>query len=62
MSNPDAINPAQTSSAAREAARQATTTLSLAERRARALAPTIFCPASRVEQCLSQAAQSGVNQ
>ena len=31
---------------------------SLAERRARTLAPTIFCPASNVEQCIRQAAQS----
>lgn len=30
---------------------------STAERRVRALAPTVYCPPTRVEQCLDQAGQ-----
>ena len=44
-----------------EGAGSATPAPSLAERRARALAPTIFCPASNVEQCVRQAMQAGMS-
>jgi hypothetical protein len=45
----------------RDAALSNAATLSLAERRARTLAPTIFCPTSTVEQCIRQASQSRVS-
>ena len=54
--NPLDATPAPTSR--REVAPSNGAVLSLAERRARALAPTIFCPASRVDQCVREAAQA----
>jgi hypothetical protein len=58
--NHDSKAPAQTGSTPRESTRQATTTSSLVERLARALAPTIFCPDSRVDQCIREMAQAGL--
>ena len=58
MSNPNPMDTGPLSGLLRDAASSNAATLSLVERRARTLAPTIFCPASKVEQCVRQAAQS----
>ena len=56
MPNSNPMDAGQSPGLPRDAATNVAT-LALAERRARALAPTIFCPTSTVEQCI-QAAQS----
>ena len=58
MLNQNPANPGHLTGAARETAFQGASTMSLAERRALALAPTIFCPASNVDQCLRQATET----
>lgn len=40
--------------------RQNSASLTLAERRARAMAPTVFCPPARVEQCVREAVHSRI--
>ena len=57
MPNSNPMDAGQSPGLLRDAAASNAAILTLAERRARALAPTIFCPASTVEQCI-QAAQS----
>jgi len=61
MLNQNPANPGHPTCPAREAAFQGASTMSLAERRARALAPTIFCPASKVEHCIRQATPSSAS-
>ena len=58
MPNSNPMDAGQSPGLLRDATSFNAATLTLAERRARALAPTIFCPASNVEQCIRQAAQS----
>ena len=58
MPNSNPMESGQAPGQLRDAALSNAATLSLAERRARTLAPTIFCPTSTVEHCIRQAAQS----
>jgi hypothetical protein len=61
MLNPNPMDAGQLPGLLREATSSNAATLSLAERRARTLAPTIFCPVSKVEQCVRTAAQPGTS-
>jgi hypothetical protein len=59
MLTSNSLDPAFETGSAHDATTQAGSSLSLAERRARALGPTVFCPPWKVEQCIERAVLTG---